>query len=155
QQRARAPREGVAGMMRLFRLLIMRDVALQRVRTITTIAGIALGIGVLLAIQLASSAALHGFEHGVESLAGRAALEITQAPLGIDERRLPSLLWLQEYGQVTPVIEGEAVWTAPTSGGAGALPSREILKVLGIDILSDQAFRDYAFTLASTSSDRR
>ncbi len=132
----------------LFRLLILRDVALQRVRTVTTIAGIALGIGVLLAIQLASSAALRGFEHGVESLAGRAALEITQAPLGIDERKLPGLLWLQEYGQVTPVIEGEAVWTAPDGR------SREVLKVLGIDILSDQAFRDYAFTLASTSSDR-
>jgi putative ABC transport system permease protein len=150
-----------------FRLIILRDVLAQRVRTTTTIAGIALGIAVVLAMQLASAAALRGFEHGVESLAGRAALEVTQAPLGIDERRLPSLQWLQDYGQVTPIIEGEAIWTAPGSGGGGASSaggaggagapgstganaSREVLKVLGIDILTDQAFRDYAFTLAMT-----
>jgi putative ABC transport system permease protein len=99
---------------------------------------------VVLAIQLASSAALRGFASSVESLAGRATLEITQAPLGIDERRLPSLIWLQDYGQVTPVIEGEASFTAPESGGSAR--STTVLKILGIDILTDLAFRDYAFT---------
>jgi putative ABC transport system permease protein len=122
-----------------FRLIILRDVLTQRVRTVTTIAGIALGIAVLLAIQLASSAALRGFASSVDSLAGRAALEITEAPLGVDERRLPALQWLQDYGQVTPIVEGEAAWTAPDG-------SQQVLRVLGIDILTDLAFRDYAFT---------
>ena len=89
-------------LLRAFRLLILRDLLAQRVRTSTTIAGIALGIGVLLAIQLAASAAQRGFEHGVENLAGRAALEITQAPMGIDERNLPDLAWLHLVGP-TPV----------------------------------------------------
>ena len=104
----------------------------------TTIAGIALGIGVLLAIQLAAAAAQRGFEHGVENLAGRAALEITQAPMGIDERRLPELAWLQELGQVTPIIEGTVVYTAADG-------MSQVLTVFGIDILTDAAFRDYAF----------
>lgn len=132
-----------------FQLIILRDVLRQRVRTATTVAGIALGIAVVLAIQLASSAALRGFATSVESLAGRAALEITEPPLGIDERRLPSLLWLQNYGAVTPIVEGDAVWMAsdgsPDIGGrADAAP--QVLRVLGIDILTDLAFRDYAFT---------
>lgn len=125
-------------LLRTFRLLILRDLLAQRVRTTTTIAGIALGIGVLLAIQLAASAAQRGFEHGVENLAGRAALEITQAPMGIDERRLPELAWLQDVGQVTPIVEGTAVFT--DANGVS-----QVLTVFGIDILTDAAFRDYAF----------
>jgi putative ABC transport system permease protein len=142
----------VVGSGSAFRLIILRDVLRQRVRTGTTIAGIALGIAVVLAIQLASSAALRGFASSVESLAGRATLEVTQPPLGIDERRLPSLIWLQDYGQVTPVIEGEASWTpangadGSAGGSAGRSPQPQVLKVLGIDILTDLAFRDYAFT---------
>jgi putative ABC transport system permease protein len=125
-------------LLRAFRLVILRDLLAQRVRTITTIAGIALGIGVLLAIQLAAAAAQRGFEHGVENLAGRAALEITQAPMGIDERKLPDLAWLQELGQVTPIVEGTAVFTAADG-------MSQVLTVFGIDILTDAAFRDYAF----------
>jgi putative ABC transport system permease protein len=124
--------------LRTFRLLILRDLLAQRVRTTTTIAGIALGIGVLLAIQLAAAAAQRGFEHGVENLAGRAALEITQSPRGVDERQLPALAWLQVVGQVTPIIEGTALWTA--SDGMS-----QVLTVFGVDILTDAAFRDYAF----------
>src|SRR5262249_11095829 len=59
----------------------------------------------------------------------------------------------QDYGAVTPVIEGDAVWMAsdgspdiasltPASGDAAP----QVLRVLGIDILTDLAFRDYAFT---------
>jgi putative ABC transport system permease protein len=125
-------------LLRAFRLVILRDLFAQRVRTTTTIAGIALGIGVLLAIQLAAAAAQRGFEHGVENLAGRAALEITQAPMGIDERSLPELAWLQDVGQVTPIVEGTAVYTAADG-------MSQVLTVFGIDILTDAAFRDYAF----------
>jgi putative ABC transport system permease protein len=134
-------------LLRAFRLLILRDLIAQRVRTLTTIAGIALGIGVLLAIQLAATAAQRGFEHGVENLAGRAALEITQAPMGLDERNLPGLAWLQDLGQVTPIVEGTAVFT-------GADGVSQVLTVFGIDILTDAAFRDYAFA-ASRVSERR
>ena len=133
--------------LRAFRLLILRDLLAQRVRTTTTIAGIALGIGVLLAIQLAAAAAQRGFEHGVENLAGRAALEITQAPMGIDERRLPELAWLQELGQVTPIVEGSAVFT-------GADGMSQVLTVFGIDILTDAAFRDYAFAAFADGQSR-
>jgi putative ABC transport system permease protein len=125
--------------MRLFRLLILRHLARQRARTAITIVSIALGIAAVLAIQLASAGAVHGFERALESLAGRAALEVTQAPRGVDERRLPALSWLQDYGQVTPIIQGDATWV-------GRDGSQEVLTVLGVDILTDQAFRDYAFS---------
>jgi putative ABC transport system permease protein len=128
-------------MRRLFAAFIVRELKAQRVRTATTIVGIALGIAVVLAIRLAAASALAGFEQAVDSTAGRASLEITQPPLGIDERGLPSLQWLQDVGQVTPIVEGEATWPRP-DGRA------ELLQVLGVDILSDRAFRDYDFTAA-------
>lgn len=130
--------------MRLFRLLILRHLARQRARTAITIISIALGIAAVLAIQLASAGAVHGFERALESLAGRAALEVTQAPRGIDETRLPPLAWLQDEGQVTPIIQGDATWV-------GRDGRQELLTVLGVDILTDQAFRDYAFTAFSAS----
>jgi putative ABC transport system permease protein len=132
-------------MRSLFVPFIVRELRAQRVRTITTVVGVALGIAVVLAIQLAAGSALAGFEQAVESTAGRASLEITQPPLGIDERRLPSLRWLQDVGQVTPIVEGEATWT-PSRAEAGRPGSRpELLQVFGVDILTDQPFRDYVF----------
>lgn len=125
-------------MTRLFRTLILRDLAAQRTRAITTLLGIALGVAVVLAIQLASAGAVRGFERAVEAVAGRASLEITGATGRIDETVLPDLLWLQDVGDVTPIIEGEAIWTAPDG-------SPSLLRVLGIDILTDRAFREYAF----------
>jgi putative ABC transport system permease protein len=122
----------------LFLAFIVRELAAQRVRTVTTMAGIALGIAVVLAIQLAAASARGGFEQAIESLAGRAALEISAPVGGIDERRLPAWRWLQDVGEVTPIVEGEATWTAP-NGRA------ELLQVFGVDILTDVAFRDYAF----------
>jgi putative ABC transport system permease protein len=145
-------------MRRLFFAFIVRELAAQRVRTLTTLAGIALGIAVVLAIQLAAASALTGFEEAVDSTAGRASLEITQPPLGIDEQRLPQLRWLQDVGQVTPIVEGEATWRASSAGAenvrglpaeaAGEGRQAALLHVLGVDILTDRAFRDYAFAAA-------
>ncbi len=129
----------------LFPSLVLRDLATHRVRAITTVIGIALGIAVVLAVRLAATSAVRGFERAVESLAGRASLEITQSALGVDESGLPALAWLEDFGRATPVIEGEAVWKAPDG-------TQEMLRVLGVDILTDQAFRDYVF--AETGGER-
>jgi putative ABC transport system permease protein len=129
--------------VRLFRHFILRPLAADQVRTATTVIGVALGIAVVIAIQLTNASSIRGFETALETVAGKTAVEIIGAGTGVDESRLPELSWLQEFGVVSPVIEGTA---ALVIGDVRSLTSRrqmEAVKVLGIDILRDQPFRDY------------
>src|SRR5688572_12566498 len=128
---------------RLFRHFILRPLAGDKVRTATTVIGVALGIAVVIAIQLTNASSIRGFETALETVAGKTAIEIIGAGTGIDESRLPELGWLREFGVLSSVIEGSA---ALVVGDVRSLNSRrqmEAVKVLGIDILRDQPFRDY------------
>ncbi|HWQ34763.1 MAG TPA: FtsX-like permease family protein [Blastocatellia bacterium] len=121
--------------MRLFRQFILRQLMQERLRSAATILGIALGIAVIIAIQLTNASSLRGFATALETISGKTSLEIVGAGLGLDEMKLAGLGWLREYGQVSPVIEGDA----RAQVGSAA----ESLKVLGVDILRDRSLRDY------------
>jgi putative ABC transport system permease protein len=128
--------------MKLFRQFILRPLVSEKLRTITTVLGVALGIAVVIAIQLTNASSVRGFETALETVAGKTAIEIHGAGTGVDETLVPQLGWLRDYGIISPVIEGSA---ALVSGDVRTLSRREMeaVKVLGIDILRDQPFRDY------------
>lgn len=109
--------------------------------------GVMLGVAVMLAIQLANSGSLRGFSAALDAVSGKAALEITSPPLGVDETRLPGLAWLREYGIATPVIESDVM--ARTGRGT------EMLRVIGVDALRDPALRDYALPEAEGAASSR
>jgi putative ABC transport system permease protein len=125
---------------RLFRQFIVRQLLDERARTLTTIVGVGLGVAVVVAIQLTNAASVRGFEAALDTVAGKAAIEIVGTG-GIDERILPELSWLREVGTASPVIEGEMAIVT----GEVARPARraEALKVLGVDILRDLSLREY------------
>ena len=125
----------------LFRSLILRPMRTNRLRTVLTALGVALGVSVMLAIQLANQGSLRGFSAALDAVSGKAALEITCPPLGVDETLVPQLAWLREIGMATPVIEADV--TAQTGQGS------ETLRLIGIDALRDPALRDYALSGAS------
>lgn len=122
--------------MPLFRQFIFRHLAQEWLRATTSVLGFALGVAVVVAIQMTNAGSLRGFETAIEALSGRAALEIVAAGPGLDETRLSGLQWLDEYGEVSPVVEGEALFRTPQGAG-------ESLRILGIDILRDRSFREY------------
>jgi putative ABC transport system permease protein len=128
--------------VKLFAQFILRPLANEKIRTITTVLGVSLGIAVVIAIQLTNASSVRGFETALETVAGKTAIEIIGAGSGVDEAMLPQLGWLRDYGIVSPVIEGSA---ALIVGDARVLSRRqmEAVKVLGVDILRDQPFRDY------------
>lgn len=128
---------------RLFRQFIVRRLALEPARTITTIAGIALGIAVVIAIQLTNASSVRGFETALDTVSGTAAIEVTGTG-GVDETLLPSLGWLREFGRVSPVIEGDMALVTGARQRDQRLPRTEAVKVLGVDILRDRTVRDYA-----------
>ena len=79
------------GASRLFHQFIMRPLAGEKIRTATTIVGVALGIAVVIAIQLTNASSVRGFETALETVAGKTAIEIIGAGTGVDETRLPEL----------------------------------------------------------------
>ena len=121
--------------MALFKWFILRRLRKEAVRSALTALGIALGIAVVVGIRLANASSVGGFAAALESLTGAASLEVVGAA-GVAEPQVAALTWLRGFGDIAPVIEGDASLEVP--GGA-----IEVLRVLGIDILRDRSIRDY------------
>jgi putative ABC transport system permease protein len=125
--------------LRLFRQFILRQLARERLRSVVTVFGIALGIAVIVAIRMTNASSVRGFAAAIETVSGKTSLEVVGvgAGTGFDETKLADLGWLRRYGEMSPVVEGDAL--VRTAGGAD-----ESVRVLGIDILRDRSLRDYS-----------
>ena len=131
--------------MFLFRSIILRPLLRDRVRSVLTALGVALGVAVMLGIQLANSGSLGGFSAALDAMSGKAALEITSPPLGVDETLLPELSWLREYGVAAPVIQADVLIQSEVG-------VEEMVTVLGIDAIRDPPLRDYAVGIEDEQS---
>ncbi len=108
----------------LFLRLIIRPLTREPVRTALIVFAVALGVGVVIAINLAGQAAAGSFRSSLESLAGKSDLEITGTG-GINERLLGSLVQLPYAFDFSPRIEDFAF----LNGKGEALP------FLGLDLI--------------------
>lgn len=118
----------------LLQRFILRDLLKNKVRSILTVAGIALGVAVMLAINLANQTALSKFRESVDIVSGKTTLVVqASADSQFDEQTMALLspLW-DEHIKFTPFIDQLAVAAAPT---------HEVLQVLGVDLFADQDFR--------------
>jgi len=131
--------------VRLFRAVILRHLVSERLRAATTVIGIALGIGVIVAVRLTNTSSVRGFQAALELVSGRTSLEIVGVSGSFDELIMRDLRWLREYGAVSPIIDGEVV--ALTRNGES-----ERLRLLGVDVLREPSFRDYTLTGAQIAS---
>ena len=101
----------------LFERLILLPLLREPVRTSLTVFAVALGVGVVVAIDLAGQAATGSFHSSLESLAGRGGLTIT-ATGGVDEWLLGKLARLPYPLEFSPRIED----FASLDGKGEALP---------------------------------
>ncbi len=111
--------------MRLLRTLILRPLWRDPLRTVLTILSVALGVAVIVAIDLAGDAATGSFHSSMQSLAGKIDLQIL-ANGGIDERYMATLSALPFDVRFSPVIEAQE-----TLPGIGSVP------VYGVDLAGD------------------
>src|SRR5262245_56254252 len=135
---------GVRSFVGLFRRFVVRHLLQERLRTTVTVLGIALGVGVVVAIQLANASSVAGFAAALETVSGKTSLEIVGVGPDFDELALNELGWLRAYGDVSPVVEGDAMARGP-NGPA------EAVRVLGVDILHDRSLREYALIAFDTT----
>src|SRR5438105_4431918 len=94
--------------LRLFVRLFLRPLFKEPVRTLLTVFAVALGVAVVLAIDLAGQAAAGSFRSSVETLAGDADFEVT-AIGGVPDSVFASLATLPYPLHVRPRLEDSAL----------------------------------------------
>ena len=110
----------------LFHRLIVRPLFREPVRTTLTILAIALGVAVVLAIDLAGSAATGSFRSSMETLAGDNDLEIV-ASGGVPESVVGKLALLPYAIRVSPRIEDYGI----------IADTKKSLPLIGLDLVAD------------------
>src|SRR6266446_7386330 len=110
----------------LFYRLIVRPVFREPVRASLTLLAIALGVAVVLAIDLAGTAAAGSFRSSMETLAGENDLEIVTAG-GVPENVVGTLEALPYSLRITSRIEDYAVVVA----------SKQTLPLIGLDLVAE------------------
>ena len=143
----------MSGYLGLFARFILRDLCKDWIRTSLTVAGIALGVCVLLAISLANYTALAKFRETVDIVSGKANLEIRGASsAGIDQSVVKQLTWLWGInGKFTPIIQENVVLPSESTvgrRGVDGLPASlreksDLVQLLGIDLLADADFKRF------------
>ena len=114
----------------LFSRLVLRPLWREPLRTALTIVAVALGVGVVIAIDLAGQSAAGSFHSSLESLAGKTDLEITMTG-GLDEKLLGKLVQLPYAFVFHPRIED----FASINGKGQAVP------FIGLDLIGDSGGR--------------
>ncbi|HEX9160812.1 MAG TPA: ABC transporter permease, partial [Thermoanaerobaculia bacterium] len=127
----------------ILRALVLRPLLHEKLRTSLTVLGIAVGVAVIVAIQLANQSALRAFRESVDAVAGRANYQIVADAGVLDENLLLRLQWLWGHnGRFAPVIDVEGI----------VQRSQLPIRLLAVDLLSDLHFRDYRYATVLTSS---
>jgi len=110
----------------LFFRLIVRPVLRERARSLFIVGAVALGVSVVLAIDLAGNAAAGSFRSSMETLAGDNDLELTAAG-GVPEQVAGQLATLPYPLRVTTRIEDHATVTS----------TGETVPLIGIDMIAE------------------
>jgi len=112
----------------------LRYLLRRPLQSILCILGVALGVAMVIAIDLANGSAARAFELSTETVAGRATHQIVGSGAGLDEavyRRLKVELGVRE---AAPVVESYAI--------AVELDQQPV-RVLGVDAFAEAPFRSY------------
>ena len=112
----------------------LRDLVRRPLHTGLMVLGVALGVSVVVAIDLANSAARRGFVRSAEAVAGRATHQVRGGSAGLPQEVYRQLRVEHGVRPSAPVVEG--VVLAPDLG-------RQPLRVLGVDPLAEAPFRGH------------
>ena len=115
-------------------LRVARGHALRRpLQSGLMILGIALGVAVVVAVDLANRSALAAFELSTEAITGRASHRLVGGPAGLDAAAYRRLRLDGHQRDAAPVVEG--LVRMPDLGGAS-------FTLMGVDPLAEPPFRD-------------
>jgi putative ABC transport system permease protein len=116
----------VRARLTLFWRLMIKPLAREPVRTTLTILAVALGVAVVLAIDLAGNAATGSFHSSLETLSGEQNFEVT-ATGGVPENLVGKLVSLPYDWRITPRMEDFAVLAE----------LEKTLPLIGLDLIAE------------------
>jgi putative ABC transport system permease protein len=111
--------------------------------------GVALGVAVVVSIDLANASARRAFTLSTEAVTGRATHQVAGGPEGLTDTAFRRLVLQAGIERAAPVVED---WV--TIPGAPGKPSRP-LHLLGVDPFSEAPFRAYLSGAAGSSATDR
>jgi len=120
--------------MILLRLISWQYVRKHKFRWVLTIAGIVIGVAVLVGMHTANQSVLYAFQRTIDQIAGTTQLQVTAGDGGFSEDVLEKVQAIPEIRTAAPVIEASV-----DSGYKGV---GNIL-ILGVDMTGDRNVRDY------------
>jgi putative ABC transport system permease protein len=112
---------------------ILRDLLRRPWLTLLLIISVALGVAVVVAVDLANASATRAFQLSTEVIVGKATHQIVGGANGFDDSVYRNLR-LQGFRNSAPIVEGYA--GAEELGG-------QTMRVLGIDLFAEPPFRTY------------
>jgi len=110
-----------------------RDLTRRPLQALLMLAGVALGVAVIVAIDLANQSARRSFSLTTQALIGRATHQIVGGPEGIPQDLYRRLRVEQGFQELAPVVEGVGI--------AQDLDSMPV-RLLGIDPFAEAPFRN-------------
>ena len=110
----------------------LRDLTRRPLQSALVVLSLALGVAVVIAIDLANASAQHGFELSAQTVAGAATHRLVGGPAGVPEQLYPELRVGLGLRGVAPIVEGIA-----------ALPAfnQRPVRILGVDLFAEGPFR--------------
>lgn len=114
--------------------LAWRNAQRRPLQSLFLVLGVAIGVAMIVAIDLANGSAARAFELGTETVTGRATHQIVGGPSGLDEQIYTRLRREVGYRNSAPVVESYV-----TALELDAQP----LRLLGIDPFAEAPFRSY------------
>jgi len=111
-----------------------RYLLLRRWQSLLMVMGIALGVAVMVAIDLANASASQAFQLSTESVTGKTTHQIVAGPDGLTESLYTTILRQKWSEMAAPVISETVI-----SPELGSQP----LQLLGIDPFAETPFRNY------------
>ncbi len=112
---------------------------LREKRNWLTLIGVALGISVFVSIRIANLSVLNAYRQSVDAFAGKTSLEVIGRSGPMNENILRTLRKDSAILDLSPIVQAVLPIAEPASAQG------DVLLLMGIDLLQEGAFRDYAF----------
>jgi putative ABC transport system permease protein len=102
--------------------------------------GVALGVAVVVAIDLANASARRAFELSTAAVTGRSTHQVVGGPQGLPDAAFRRLVVMAGVERAAPVVEG---YGSVAGRGGPQSGERRVLHLLGVDPFSERPFRPY------------
>jgi putative ABC transport system permease protein len=131
--------------LKLFWRLMVKPLADEPVRTALTVLAVALGVAVVLAMDLAGEAATGSFHSSLETLSGEQNVEIT-AVGGVPDEMVGKLVSQPDDWRITPRMEGFVVLVS----------EKKSLPLVGLDLIAESGrlFRETSAATTATHAEK-